>query len=342
MARSIGYSAGNWGTNYYYHADGNGNITYLVDSSQALAASYRYNAYGNTLSSSGTQASANVYRFSSKEIHVNSGFYYYLYRFYDPSLQRWLNRDPLTEPGFETLHLVTQPLIIRKLRLGINDPQVEFFLALAMQSGSINVKGYLRDLHTSRGGNSVSALEFLNLLRSGQVKDPPNWQAELLEGANLYDFVGNNPPNGVDSLGLWTWGGVWDSIKNGLEALWEGIKTSWGEVGTFLDTPKCPAGMYQSYTNAPVKNHFLNDPDNGDVPPQVGYRWMRAYAIKHRTKFCLCHACFSELRRQPHGCLLPLELGPVYLGVFRGRCVPFHPYNTNRVSWPLFSQCDYD
>jgi len=72
-----------------------------VNSSQALAASYRYDPFGSTMSSSGTLASANIYRFSSKEIHVNSGMYYYLYRFYDPNLQRWLSRDPLAEPGFE-------------------------------------------------------------------------------------------------------------------------------------------------------------------------------------------------------------------------------------------------
>src|ERR1051326_7321430 len=53
LARSSGYSGGNWSTHYFYHADGNGNITYLVDSSQALAASYRYDSFGNTLSSSG-------------------------------------------------------------------------------------------------------------------------------------------------------------------------------------------------------------------------------------------------------------------------------------------------
>jgi hypothetical protein len=29
----------------------------------------------------------------------NSGLYYYGYRFYDPNLQRWLNRDPLEERG---------------------------------------------------------------------------------------------------------------------------------------------------------------------------------------------------------------------------------------------------
>jgi RHS repeat-associated protein len=69
-----------------------------------LAASYKYDPYGNTITSSGTNATANVYRFSSKEVHVNSGMYYYGYRFYDPNLQRWLNRDPYGEMGAEVLH----------------------------------------------------------------------------------------------------------------------------------------------------------------------------------------------------------------------------------------------
>jgi RHS repeat-associated protein len=42
----------------------------------------------------------NLYRFSSKELHATSGLVYYLYRFYEPSLQRWPNRDPLGEVGF--------------------------------------------------------------------------------------------------------------------------------------------------------------------------------------------------------------------------------------------------
>src|SRR5207253_6846394 len=99
LARSDGYSSGNWSRHNFYHADGNGNITYLVNSSQTLAATYRYDPFGNTISSSGTLATANVYRFSSKERHANSGMYYYGYRFYDPNLQRWPNRDPIGEEG---------------------------------------------------------------------------------------------------------------------------------------------------------------------------------------------------------------------------------------------------
>jgi RHS repeat-associated protein len=99
LARSSGYSGGNWTTHNFYFADGNGNITYMLNSSQAMVASYRYDPFGNMISSSGTLANANVYRFSTKEIHANSGMYYYLFRFYDPNLQRWINRDPILEWG---------------------------------------------------------------------------------------------------------------------------------------------------------------------------------------------------------------------------------------------------
>jgi RHS repeat-associated protein len=78
-----------------YHTDGNGNVTMLLDANQNVAAKYLYDPYGNTLAMSGQLASANVYRFSSKEWNANAGLYYYLYRFYDSNLQRWPNRDPL-------------------------------------------------------------------------------------------------------------------------------------------------------------------------------------------------------------------------------------------------------
>jgi RHS repeat-associated protein len=100
LARSSFYSyytPGDWALHFYYFADGNGNITYMLDASQAMAASYRYDPFGNTISLSGVLAGYNVYRFSSKEIMGNSGLYYFGYRFYAPNLERWLNRDPIGE-----------------------------------------------------------------------------------------------------------------------------------------------------------------------------------------------------------------------------------------------------
>ena len=69
-----------------------------------MAASYRYDANGNTLNQSGSLASANVYRFSSKAICEDTFWgvpplYYYGYRWYVPNLQLWMNRDPIDEEG---------------------------------------------------------------------------------------------------------------------------------------------------------------------------------------------------------------------------------------------------
>jgi RHS repeat-associated protein len=83
----------------YYHADSNGNVTMLINNLQLIVAKYLYDSFGNTLSLSGPLASANTYRFSSKEWNENAGIYYYGRRFYDPNLQRWLNRDPIQEAG---------------------------------------------------------------------------------------------------------------------------------------------------------------------------------------------------------------------------------------------------
>ena len=83
----------------YYHCDGNGNVTALVNTNGIILARYSYDPYGNLLGMSGPLAEANRYRFSSKEWNGNAGLYYYGYRFYDGGLQRWLNRDPLSDFG---------------------------------------------------------------------------------------------------------------------------------------------------------------------------------------------------------------------------------------------------
>jgi RHS repeat-associated protein len=83
----------------FYHADGNGNVTILVNTLQLVSAKYLYDPFGNTLSRAGPLADVNTYRFSSQEYHQNSGLIMYLRRAYDPNLQRWLNRDPLQELG---------------------------------------------------------------------------------------------------------------------------------------------------------------------------------------------------------------------------------------------------
>lgn len=104
LARSHAYSAGSWSTHHGYHSDGGGNITAMVSTAQALSANYKYDPYGNLISSSGTMSGANSYRFSSKDFNPTTGLSYYGFRFYHPALQRWLNHDPIGEAGGMNLY----------------------------------------------------------------------------------------------------------------------------------------------------------------------------------------------------------------------------------------------
>jgi RHS repeat-associated protein len=90
----LAYSSTSTG-DHYYHSDALGNVTAMVNVNGALSASYEYDPYGNLLGAAGPMAGLNNYRFSSKELHQNSGLYAYGYRFYEPGFQRWLNRDPV-------------------------------------------------------------------------------------------------------------------------------------------------------------------------------------------------------------------------------------------------------
>jgi RHS repeat-associated protein len=83
----------------------------------------------------------NRYQFSSKEIHANSGLYYYGLRYYEPNLQRWLNQDRIGEAGGINLYA-----FVRNNPLGVIDPYgLDFRLDNA--SGLFEVSGplgYLR------------------------------------------------------------------------------------------------------------------------------------------------------------------------------------------------------
>jgi RHS repeat-associated protein len=87
------------GGSAFYHSDLGGNVTSLTDGNGSVTARYLYDPYGRLLGKWGAMADANRYLFSSKEQHPSSGLYYYGFRFYDPGMQRWLNRDPAHEAG---------------------------------------------------------------------------------------------------------------------------------------------------------------------------------------------------------------------------------------------------
>ena len=92
------------GSTYFPFYDNNGSVTRYLDSSGATVAAYAYDAFGNIVSQSGPMADVFPHRFSTKYFDPETGLYYYGYRYYSPSLMRWLNRDPIEEEGGENLY----------------------------------------------------------------------------------------------------------------------------------------------------------------------------------------------------------------------------------------------
>ncbi|NCC45142.1 MAG: hypothetical protein EOM18_16520, partial [Clostridia bacterium] len=85
--------------------DANGNVTDLVDTNGSSVAHYEYGPFGQKTTESGTLSSINPFRFSSKYLDMETGLYNYGYRFYNPQLGRWINRDPIGEDGGEGIYL---------------------------------------------------------------------------------------------------------------------------------------------------------------------------------------------------------------------------------------------
>jgi RHS repeat-associated protein len=94
------------GTNCFTAYDGNGNITALINAAdKSLAARYEYSPYGQLIRTTGLMAHQMPFRFSTKFWDEESGLLYYNFRFYNPSLGRWINRDPTTDQVFLNLYL---------------------------------------------------------------------------------------------------------------------------------------------------------------------------------------------------------------------------------------------
>jgi RHS repeat-associated protein len=83
----------------FYHGDGSGNITALIDNYQVVQARYEYNAFGKLVQMSGALGPVNEMQFSSMPVHRLSGMPHFLGREYGVDWDGWLQRDPIGEAG---------------------------------------------------------------------------------------------------------------------------------------------------------------------------------------------------------------------------------------------------
>lgn len=92
-------------SSHFVSYDGNGNVAALVNAADGTpSASYEYGPFGELIRASGLMAKANPLRFSTKYQDDESDLLYYGYRSYNPSVGRWLSRDPIGERGGGNLY----------------------------------------------------------------------------------------------------------------------------------------------------------------------------------------------------------------------------------------------
>ncbi len=81
------------GIKSYYHQDGLNSIVGLTDTSESIAATYQYDAFGTTTSETGNIV--NPFRYTGRQLEQKSGLYDYRSRFYDAEVGRFLTKDLL-------------------------------------------------------------------------------------------------------------------------------------------------------------------------------------------------------------------------------------------------------
>jgi RHS repeat-associated protein len=91
------------GSSYVYHQDGLGSIVGLTDPSSAVAVTYAYDAFGILTGETGSVA--NPLRYAGQEYDADCSFYYLRARYYDPTVGRFISKDPLHGSAHNPLSL---------------------------------------------------------------------------------------------------------------------------------------------------------------------------------------------------------------------------------------------
>jgi RHS repeat-associated protein len=83
------------GTYRYYLFDGLGSVVAMTSTSGGLSNRYAYDPYGNERSTGFTNAFTQPYRYTGQHLDTSTGLYKRGFRYYDPTLGRFTQQDPL-------------------------------------------------------------------------------------------------------------------------------------------------------------------------------------------------------------------------------------------------------
>lgn len=101
------------GETYYYLFDGLGSVTGLTDNEGKIVQQYEYDSFGN-LKQEGNKVKQ-PYAFTGREFDKETGLYFYRARYYDPTVGKFVSRDPVV--GF-----ISFPQSLNRYQYVYNNP----------------------------------------------------------------------------------------------------------------------------------------------------------------------------------------------------------------------------
>ena len=95
---TTGYAIGTFDS-YVFEKNLQGDIIAIYNTSGTAVATYKYDAWGNVISATGTMASVNPFRYRGYYYDTETGFYYLQSRYYDPAIDSLLMRMYIDTTG---------------------------------------------------------------------------------------------------------------------------------------------------------------------------------------------------------------------------------------------------
>jgi len=90
-------TTGTYADTYYYHYDALGSVVALSDSDGDMSQTYEYDVYGQVAASDPNHP--NPFLFTGRRYDTETGFYYYRARYYNATIGRFLQTDPIGYEG---------------------------------------------------------------------------------------------------------------------------------------------------------------------------------------------------------------------------------------------------